>query len=270
VRERERVTDRVIVVGAGAAGLGAAIELARTRPVRVVDRIPVAGGVAGFEHPHVASLLDAASRAGVRFELGATATRWHGGRLLVCAPGAIRWLTADALVFAGGERPATAAELGLVGERPAGVLPITVAKHLLETGVALWRHAVILGDRLGANATAALVRHTGGRVTYVGDAGSCPDWADRSRSGWRAATVLGTDHVRAVEIVRGDERERIDCDALLLAVDPRPVRNVEGAIADDAEGVLFLQGLPGDDVSRVADEAAREARTIAAGWAVAS
>jgi hypothetical protein len=31
---------------------------------------------------------------------------------------------------------------------------------------------------------------------------------------------------------------------VLLAADPRPVRNVEGAVADDAPGVVYLQDVP--------------------------
>ena len=36
----------------------------------------------------------------------------------------------------------------------------------------------------------------------------------------------------------------LPCDAVLLAADPRPVRNVEGAITDDAEGVTYVQDVP--------------------------
>jgi glycine/D-amino acid oxidase-like deaminating enzyme len=214
----------VIVVGAGAAGLGAATALAARGPVMVVDRVPVPGGCVRFDHPDVRAAYDAARRAGVAFRLGVTATRFEDRRLLLCAPGAIGWERCDTLVFAGGVRPATPAELGLTGDRPAGVLPVTVAKHLLEADPALWRRVAIVGDGPGAAQAAALVIAGGGTVTWVA----------------RALAVVGRARVSGLRTDQG----LVPCDAVLLAADPRPVRNVEGAIADDAPGVVFVQDVP--------------------------
>jgi hypothetical protein len=230
----------VVVVGAGAAGLGAAAALAARAPVELVDRIPVPGGAAGDTARAVRAAVARARRAGVTFALGATATRWEDGRLLVCAPGAIAWRTAEALVFAGGMRPATPAELGLAGDRPAGVLAAQVAKHLLEAGVPLWRRAAIVGDDPDAAAAAPLIRAAGGTVTAVG---GDPPWADRAYPGWRPVAVTGRPRVASLRIARAEETRELACDAVLLAAHPRPVRNVEGAIADDAPGVTFLQDL---------------------------
>jgi NADPH-dependent 2,4-dienoyl-CoA reductase/sulfur reductase-like enzyme len=211
----------MIVVGAGAAGLGAATALAAHGPVTVLDRVPVPGGSVRYDHPDVRAAHAAACRAGVRFRLGATATRWDGGRLLVCAPGAIGWTPATRLVFAGGVRPATPAELGLTGDRPAGVLPVGVAKHLLEADPALWRRVAIVGDGPGAEEAAASIAAGGGTVTRV----------EAARAIVGRARVTGLDTGRGV----------IDCDAVLLAGGARPVRNVEGAIAEDADGVTYVQ-----------------------------
>lgn len=267
------MSGAVIVVGAGAAGLGAATALARRgAAVEVVDRIPVAGGAAGHASRTVRAHVAAAEGAGVTFTLGATATRWEDGRLLVCAPGAIAWRPASALVFAGGTRPATAAELDLTGDRPAGVLAVQVAKHLLETGAPLWRRAAIVGDGPDAAAAARMIRAAGGTVVAVGHApttadraasaptvaasaptpaASAPDpaasappaWADRSYPDWRAVAVHGHPRVASLVIARAGETATLACDAVLLAAGPRPVRNVEGAIADDAPGVVYLQDL---------------------------
>ena len=134
-RRGERGGVTVLVVGAGAAGLGAATALAGARRGRARRPRPGAGRRRG---PRARGRAAPASRRpsapASTFALGATATRWEDGRLLVCAPGAIRWRAAATLVFAGGMRPATAAELGLAGDRPAGVLAGAVARHLLETG----------------------------------------------------------------------------------------------------------------------------------------
>jgi hypothetical protein len=199
----------MIVVGAGAAGLGAATQLG---DALLVDRIPVAGGIVAYDHPDVRAAVRAAERAGVRLKLGATALRWQDHKLLIAAPGEIVWHEADALVFAGGLRPATAAELGLTGDRPAGVLPASVAKHLLEADPNLWERPVIVGEAF--NLTRAR------RVGHI-------------------TAVLGRQRVTAVRT----DSETIECDAVLLADAPRPVRNIEGAIADDATDVIYLQDL---------------------------
>jgi hypothetical protein len=225
----------MIVVGAGAAGLGAATALAERGPVTVVDRVPVPGGCVRYDHPDVRAAFDATVHAGVAFRLGATATRWEAGRLLVCAPGAVAWEPTPQLVFAGGVRPATAAELGLAGDRPAGVLPVTVAKHLLEADPALWRRVAIVGDGPGAAEAAALLEAAGGTVTWVAAPSSPAVTAPLPSAGVLA--VVGRERVTALRV--GDDL--LPCDAVLLAGDPRPVRNVEGAIADDAPGVTYLQ-----------------------------
>ena len=231
----------VIVVGAGAAGLGAATVLAESDPVTIVDRIPVAGGTVRFDRSDVRAAAAQARQAGVVFLLGATATRWHECRLLVCAPGEMKWHSACSLVFAGGLRPATPAELGIGGDRPAGVLPVSVAKHLLEAASGLWQNPVILGDGPGAADAAAMIALAGGEIAYVGDGPTAPKWATSAHLGWRAAAIVGRDHVSAVRIERDGSSQLIACDAVLLAADPRPVRNVEGAIAENAEDVMYLQ-----------------------------
>jgi glycine/D-amino acid oxidase-like deaminating enzyme len=260
----------VIVVGAGAAGLGAATALAERGPVTVVDRVPVPGGCVRYDHPDVRAAYDAARRAGVTFRLGATATRFEAGRLLLCAPGAIGWERCDTLVFAGGLRPATAAELGLTGDRPAGVLPVTVAKHLLEADPALWRRVAIVGAGPGAAQAAALVIAGGGTVTWVAPPAPRPAGAAAPRDRGEPRDAAGVPHdvaeaphrgggaaprdagePRAVAVagrarVSGLRTDRgvVPCDAVLLAADPRPVRNVDGAIAEDAPGVVYVQDVP--------------------------
>jgi hypothetical protein len=233
----------VLVVGAGAAGLGAATALAGHAPVTVVDRAAVPGGVAGPDGPDVRAAVAAAERAGVVLRLGATATRWEGGRLLVCRPGEIAWHPAAALLVAAGVRPATAAELGLTGERPAGVLPITAARPLLDADPGRWRRVLVLGDGFGAAGIAALVAAAGGTVTTLHD-------------GWRGAEVVGRGHVTGLRT----GRELVGCDALLLAAGARPVRTIEGAVADDAGGVVFLQDLAAASFADTLDAAATRVR----------
>jgi NADPH-dependent 2,4-dienoyl-CoA reductase/sulfur reductase-like enzyme len=233
--------ERVVVVGAGIAGLAAAAELADDRAVTVIDRLPAVGGECGYEHPVVRSLEGACRDGDVSFLLGTTALRWSSGRLLVAAPGSIRWLDADRLVFAGGCRPGTAAELRLAGSRLAGVVSATVAIHLLDAGVRLGRNPVLLGETDFAAEVASRLRRARTPVRVVApEAAATPAYADEWWPGWCGLRARGTGRVRELEIARGDRREWLACDAVILADGIRPLRNVDGAIAEP-DPATFVQ-----------------------------
>jgi glycine/D-amino acid oxidase-like deaminating enzyme len=243
------VTEPVVVVGAGPSGLGCATELAEQgHRVLLFDRIPVAGGTAGWESPAVRRFVADGERAGVRFRLGETATRWDGIRLAVAGPGRFEWIAAGRLYYAGGLRPATAAHLRITGDRPAGVLPATVAEHLLQAGVRLWSRVVIVGDGPWAPHMAARARELGGVV--VGLAEHAP-WADEQVGPPERISIVGRDRVRAVRLHDATGERELPCDAVLLAADPRPNRNVAGALVEPSAGVTFIQPTgPADPVIR--------------------
>jgi cation diffusion facilitator CzcD-associated flavoprotein CzcO len=79
------MTERIVVVGGGIAGLAAAAALAERADVRVIERLPAAGGTWEFDHPMVKRLVGECVRRGVALECGYTALRWKNRRLL--APG---------------------------------------------------------------------------------------------------------------------------------------------------------------------------------------
>jgi hypothetical protein len=246
-----------LVVGAGPSGLGCAVALAKETQARVVliDRIPVVGGESGWDDPHVRQLASQALAAGVQLCLGAIATRWEDGRLLLVSPLGVEWLSGDHLFFAGGRRPATQADLGITGQRPAGVLPATVVEHLLTSGVALWSRPLVIGDGAWASRVADELRHTGGTVLGLGDVG----WADERFPDGRIE-VLGTHRVEGVRVRSADDEVIITCDGVVLAGAARPNRNVDGALFDEAEGVTFVQPLAVDGVRNRAVGAAAAAR----------
>lgn len=248
------MNDPYLVVGAGPSGLGCAWELARHGEVVVFDRIPVTGGSAGWSGRVVRHLTDLVRSRGVRLRLGETALRFDGGALTVATPAGFTTVPGAGLVFAGGLRPATAANLGIDGERPAGVLPATVAEHLLHTGERLWDTAVILGGGPWARPVAALCRRRGTRVIAIGEDA---DFADRRIDPARRLTVLGHDHITGVRV--GDVT--VGCDALILAADPRPNRNVVGALSEGDRNVVFHQPVgphgPKDRFQAGADAARR-------------
>lgn len=255
------MVERVVIVGAGIAGLAVAAELAADGAITLIDRLPVVGGECGFEHPVVRSLEAACRNGGASFLLGTTALRWSSGRLLVAAPGSIRWLEADRLLFAGGCRPGTAAELRLAGSRLAGVVSATVAIHLLDAGVRLGRNPILLGETDFAAEVASRLRRTGTRVRVIAsEAASTPGYADEWWPGWRGSRARGAGRVRELEIARGDRQEWLACDAVILADGVRPLRNVDGALADP-DPVTFIQ-LAAPHVT--VDEVVAHARATAA------
>lgn len=223
------MTGPILIVGAGPSGLGCATALAAAAPVVIVDRIPVAGGTIGWDDPAMRRYAARARRLGVRFRLGETAIRWTGDRLLVVGPGTSESIPAAHLFFAGGLRPATAAALGLAGDRPAGLLPATVAEHLLLAGERLWRRVAVLGSGPWAATVADRARRLGTEVVTVGT---------RPLS-W---SVAGRDRVTALHLTHaGGRAETIDCDAVVLADQPVANRNVDGAVLPGSAGVTFVQ-----------------------------
>jgi hypothetical protein len=256
------VTAPYLVVGAGASGLGCAAALAQRHPVELVERIPVAGGEAGWRTAEIQALRVAAESRGVRLRLGCAALRWQPGRLLIAGPGRIEWIAGSTLFFAGGLRPGTAAELGLSGDRPAGVLPATVALHLLDSGARLWSRVAIVGNGPWAGQLAAAVQATGGRAVSVCRSRGSRPWADACVDQARGFEVVGRDRVRALRVDTPTGVQELGCDAVLLAGSPQPVRNVTGALDQDDDAVTFVQSLDGRSVA----ERARLGREAATTW----
>ena len=249
------------VVGAGPSGLGCAVELAPHVPVVLIDRLPVFGGAAGWDRPEIREHAAAAAALGVEPLLGQTAIRWSGQRLLVLGPGSCRWVAAQHLFMAGGLRPATVADLGMTGDRPAGVVPATVAEHLLDTDVPLWRTVVIVGAGPWAARVAGCARALGSRIIALGSAAG---WADEHLGRPDRWSIIGRDRVQALRLdYSGPEAASVDvaCDAVVLAADPVPNRNVDGAVRPGSPGVTFVQPTSPYDVAErfaAARGAARE------------
>jgi hypothetical protein len=257
----------ILVIGAGICGLALAAEVSRSRPTTVIDRLPVIGGIiAGYENETAIALATECSANGAEFLLGTTALRWFQGRLLVAGPvGGLRWLQASHLVYAGGSRPSTAAELRLLGDRLAGVLPAMVAYHLIESGVRLGHApAIIGGGRWAERVCRALATRGSHTTVIIPDSGSQrPSFGDACWLGWSPSSLHGRGRVAALQVERGGVRQLIACDAVILAGVLRPMRNVEGAVFDEAEDnhVSFAQ-LPSETATQA--DLANHGRTTAA------
>jgi hypothetical protein len=260
------MTAPYLVVGAGPTGLGCAAGLAAVHPVELVDRIPVPGGEAGWSTPEITTLVADARSRGVRFRLGTTAVRWEPGRLLVASPGRIEWLPGERLFYAGGLRPATAADLFITGDRPAGILPATVAHHLLTAQKSLWDRLAIIGTGPWAGAVAEHARAGGSTIIAITGGGIAPTWADEATTHVTRIAIVGRDRVTAVRVCATQQRADIPCDGVVLAADPRPNRNVTGALLDDSPGVAFVQPVQPVSTAGRGENGRRAAR----GWIAAN
>ena len=237
----------VIVVGAGVSGLSVSAGLADAgHAVTVIDRVPVSGGVLGYDDPAVKRLHQRATGGRVSFLLGETVIRWIERRALVVGPIGIRWIDADHLVVCTGVRPRTQAEHVIVGNRLAGVLPVTAAVHLLESGASLGARGVVIG---GGWWTDRFVHHTpaSSAITVIGPSGktSAPPGV-RYWNGWSPSRVLGNERVTGVVVSRDHASELISCDHLVLAQTDIAYRNIDGAIREYADDVTYVQPLTGN------------------------
>src|SRR4030067_560511 len=124
--------NNIYVIGAGVSGLTTAYEISKYLPTVVIDRLPVIGGThSSYEDEFAISFKRKCDESGVKFILGSTALRWTSDQQLVVVAAGIEWLPGQHLVYAGGYRPSTQAELGILGDRLGGVLACTVAHHFL-------------------------------------------------------------------------------------------------------------------------------------------
>jgi NADPH-dependent 2,4-dienoyl-CoA reductase/sulfur reductase-like enzyme len=259
------VGKRVGVVGSGQAGLVTSAKLARAgMQVTLVERLPAPGG----QEPEVSVVGGLAARArdaGVEMALGTMAVKWDGAAVYTLGVGGARRLPCAALVVATGTRPATRAELGIAGDRPAGIVPGSAALHLTECGVLLGRRPVVLGaGSLAASCVAALRDAGADHITVVAPEGvlaPAVHLADDIFEGWTVSEALGNPRVARIVITRGGVRDYLAADALVLAHQRVPMQNIEGAI-EPAPRVVYCHSCADPkslvDAEAVAGRAAAE------------
>ena len=236
---------RIAVVGAGPSGLGCANELAMNHDVILIDRLPVVGGESGWRETSVLQYASKAHELGILFELGSMAIRWDGDKLLIVGPLGTKEIFADHLFFAGGVRPATSAEIGISGDRPAGVIPASVALHLLESEVQLWKNVIVIGDGQLAHKVISAITHNGGICTNIVVGATETNTNIRQISNARKMKVHGMTRVDKFECEVNGENMQFECDGIILAGPLIPNRNLEGALIDPSKNVTFVQQISG-------------------------
>ena len=188
---RSAVTGGVVVVGAGPAGLSAAIELRRlgAGPVLVADREPEPGGVPRHSWhtgyglrdlrrvmtgpAYARSLVSAALSAGADLRAGTTVTGWAPGpdgshAVTMTSPAGRQTVQAAAVLLATGcrERPRTARLVP--GDRPAGVMTTgELQQRVYLGGERLAGRALVVGAEHVSFSAALTLEHAGANVVAL-------------------------------------------------------------------------------------------------------
>jgi len=211
---KEAVTPRaatrreadVLVVGAGAAGMAAALELARRgRRVEVLEdgltwggslRALAAPARAAWE-PLLAAFGEAVSGARVKLRLETTAAGIYADDVLVGGPDGIEVLTARTVVLAPGAHDGV---LAFEGNDVPGVMSARAAGWLLAHGVTAGKRMLVTVTEGGGPFGEALARAV--------------DDVDLVRG--TPTRVRGSGRVKEVTVVDAGGERRIKCDALLV------------------------------------------------------
>ena len=245
------MTDHVIIVGSGPAGLTAAAALAPTCTVTVLERQPQAGGIPRHSAhtgyglrdrrrvmtgpSYAGALLADALAAGAHVRTQATVTGWAVQCAVeVTSPQGREVISANAIVLATGARERPRAARGIPGDRPAGVMttaqlqetvhlqhrPVGTRAVVLGSELVSWSAVLTLRDsgcRTVALVTAAPHREAPGAIGFAGRIGlSVPVLTDT-----QVVAIEGHGRVTGVRLRhRPTGRETVlDCDTVITSGD---------------------------------------------------
>lgn len=246
---------RVVIVGAGPAGIGAAIGLAKRQvgPVLLLDRWDKAGGIPAkypaepggvqtyvsytrgrmmFGQQFVDHLLGRLAQTEVQLRLESSVLELDAERreLTVVDPQrGTHLVSADAIVFATGAREETSVERGwIAGCRDAPALQTMQLLELLGRGKQLsWEQPVVAGSDLIAHAAAAKLKSGGAQSVRMIDTSNKPQtplpaqWYFRRwvRPEWQqenAMVLTSTDGDPRSKQLRFQDGRQVRCDALVV------------------------------------------------------
>jgi NADPH-dependent 2,4-dienoyl-CoA reductase/sulfur reductase-like enzyme len=247
----------VLIVGAGPAGLAAALELRRlgVRDVRVVDREPESGGMPRMCHHTGFGIRDLhriyegpgyarryarlADAAGISIDTSTTATGWAGPLALnLTSPRGLAQIQARAILLATGCRERPRSSRLIPGSRPQGVFTTGSLQQFVHGHrQAVGRRAVVVGAELVSLSALLTLAESGSAVAmmttelprhqiyfpylpfkwYAADLLTRAPIAVQARVG----RILGSKRVEGIEIIHLDSgrAEVIACDTVVFTGD---------------------------------------------------
>jgi thioredoxin reductase len=240
----------VLIIGGGVAGLSCAVELARLGfdRVEILEREAEAGGIPrhcghwGFglrEFGRIMRGPDYSKRL-AEGTLGhwlrtRTSVLPAGGTIEARDASGVRRLTAGAVVLAMGARESPRSARLISGTRPLGVMNTGTLQQLVYLhGQRPFQSPVIAGSELVSFSALLTLRHAGIRARAMieenrritarrpGDFIARLAFGVPVMLGTKLRRIIGTRCVEAVEIERGQETERLQCDGVILTGRFRP------------------------------------------------
>ena len=265
---------QVVIVGAGPAGLAAALELRKRgiADVLVLEREGQAGGVplwchhTGFGLPdlrrpfsgpaYARHYAQRAEQAGIEVRTATTVTGWRGPRTLTTSsPAGLGEVEAGAVLLATGCREQPRSARLVPGSRPAGVFTTgALQRFVYQQHLPVGKRAVIVGAELVSLSALLTLRHAGLSCAML--ATELPRhqvympylpakwlWADLLsrtpvRANVRVERIDGRGRVEGVELLQLDtgRSEHVACDTVVFTGDWRPENELarNGGLAQDA------------------------------------
>jgi thioredoxin reductase len=246
----------VLVVGAGPAGLSAAVELRRlgVETVLVADREAAAGGVPRHSWhtgyglrdlrrvmtgpAYARALVDAAVSAGASLRLGTTVSCLRGGpsavltSAVLTSSAGIETVQARAVLLATGCRERPRAARLVPGDRPAGVMTTgELQQRVYLGGERLTGRAVIVGAEHVSFSAAVTLAHAGARVvalvTELGRqqsyaafrVGAAVRWRVPVWTGCMVSRIVGRGELSGVEVTSAGVVRFVPCSTVVFTGD---------------------------------------------------
>jgi len=251
--------SEVLIIGAGPAGLSAAIELKKLgiKDALVVDREPKAGGMPRLCHhtgygradlyriysgPRYARYYrELAEKSGVEIRTSTTITGWeNSSKLSFTSPNGLGKIEAQAVLLATGVRERPRAARMIPGTRPQGVFTTgSLQRFVYQEHLPVGKRAVIVGAELvslsalmtlmNADVKCALMTTEESKhqieFPYVVMKWALADILTRTpiMTNTRVTNIFGQKRVEGIELTRANGQiELVECDTVIFTGDWMP------------------------------------------------
>ena len=244
----KRTEVDVLIIGAGPAGLAAAIELKKSgiKSVRVIEREKHAGGVPRHSfHPgyglrdfkrflsgprYAQKYVDAALTAGVQISTSSTATTWISDyEIEVTAPSGLEVIRARSIILATGARERARAARAVPGKRPAGIYTTgSLQQSTYLEDLEIGTRAIVVGAEHVSFSAVMTLKHAGVKtVAMLTDKNKHESiglvrlalgiwYRFKLLTKTEIVEVLGGKRVTGVRIRRGGLESVIACDTIVF------------------------------------------------------